>query len=185
MNCGSQKIGQFFSNPFRDKGESAALKDIVEMMGNGSVIRTGELQRKSAGTDILHSEFNHSQKDQAHLLQIWILPARKGLEPGYEQKLFSAEEKQNRWCLVGSNDGRDGSLTIHQDIELHSANLEEDVQIAFEFDETRRGFMQVVRGLVEVDGTELAAGDAASMQDQASFSVRAVRNSELLLFNLA
>ena len=154
-------------------------------MGNGSVIRTGELQRMSAGTGVLHSEFNPSQEDQAHLLQIWILPARKGLEPGYEQKLFPAEEKQNRWCLVGSGDGRDGSLTIHQDIELHAAILEEDVQIEFEFDESRRGFLQVVRGLVEVDGTDLAAGDAVSMQDQASFSVRAVRNSELLLFNLA
>ncbi len=154
-------------------------------MGNGSVIRTGELQRMSAGTGILHSEFNPSQEDQAHLLQIWILPARKGLEPGYEQKLFPAEEKQNRWCLVGSGDGRDGSLTIHQDIELHATILEEDVQIEFEFDESRRGFLQVVCGLVEVDGTELVAGDAASMQDQASFSVRAVRNSELLLFNLA
>ena len=154
-------------------------------MGNGSVIRTGELQRMSAGTGILHSEFNSSQEDQAHLLQIWILPARKGLEPSYEQKLFPTEEKQNRWCLVGSGDGRDGSLTIHQDIELHSTVLEEGAQIEFEFGESRRGFLQVVRGLVEVDDTELAAGDAASMQDQRSFTVHAVQNSELLLFDMA
>ena len=85
-----------------------------DSMGNGSVIRPGELQRMTAGTGVLHSEFNASQDDQAHLLQIWILPERNGLEPGYEQKLFPREEKHNQWRLVGSRDGRDGSLTIHQ-----------------------------------------------------------------------
>ena len=134
-------------------------------MGNGSVIRPGELQRMTAGTGILHSEFNHSNKDQAHLLQIWILPEQEGLEPGYEQKLFPSEQKRNRWCLVSSRDGRDGSLTIHQDLNLYSTVLDENVEIEFEFDEVRRGFLQVVLGTVEIDGAELIAGDAVTMED--------------------
>ena len=154
-------------------------------MGNGSVIRPGELQRMTAGTGILHSEFNHSNEDQAHLLQIWILPEQKGLEPGYEQKLFPTEQKKNRWCLVGSRDGRDGSLTIHQDLNLYSTVLDEDVQIEFEFDKSRQGFLQVVRGSIEIDGEALDAGDAATIQKQTAFTVRALRDAELLFFDMA
>ena len=153
-------------------------------MGNGSVIRPGELQRMTAGTGILHSEFNHSDKDQAHLLQIWILPEQEGLEPGYEQKLFPTEQKRNRWCLVSSRDGRDGSLTIHQDLNLYSTVLDEDVEIEFEFDEVRRGFLQVVLGTVEIDGVALDAGDAAMIQDQAAIMIQARQASELLLFDM-
>ncbi len=154
-------------------------------MGNGSVVRPGELQRMTAGTGILHSEFNHSNKDQAHLLQIWILPEQEGLEPGYEQKLFPSEQKRNRWCLVSSRDGRDGSLTIHQDLNLYSTVLDENVEIEFEFDEVRRGFLQVVLGTVEIDGVELVAGDAAMIQKQTAFTVRALRDAELLFFDMA
>ncbi len=139
----------------------------------------------TAGTGVLHSEFNHSNEDQAHLLQIWILPEQEGLEPGYEQKLFPTEEKKNRWCLVGSRDGRDGSLTIHQDLNLYSTVLDDGVEIEFEFDEVRQGFLQVVLGTVEIDGVELIAGDAVTMQDQAALTVRAVQDSELLLFDMA
>jgi redox-sensitive bicupin YhaK (pirin superfamily) len=154
-------------------------------MGNGSVIRPGELQRMTAGTGVLHSEFNHSSKDQAHLLQIWILPEQKGLEPGYEQKLFPTEQKRNRWCLVGSRDGRDESLTIHQDVNLYSTELDMGVETEFAFDKSRQGFLQVVRGSVEIDGEELDAGDAVTMQDQAAFTVRALQDAELLFFDMA
>ena len=154
-------------------------------MGNGSVIRPGELQRMTAGTGVLHSEFNHSSEDQAHLLQIWILPEQKELEPGYEQKLFPTEQKRNRWCLVGSRDGRDESLTIHQDLNLYSTELDEGAETEFEFGKSRQGFLQVVRGSVEIDGEELDAGDAVTMQDQAAFTVRALREAELLFFDMA
>ena len=154
-------------------------------MGNGSVIRPGELQRMTAGTGVLHSEFNHSSEDQAHLLQIWILPERKGLEPGYEQKLFPAEQKHNRWCLVGSRDGRDESLTIHQDLNLYSTVLDDDVETEFGLGKSRQGFLQVVRGSVGIDGEELGAGDAVTMQDQAAFTVRALQDVELLFFDMA
>ena len=156
-----------------------------DSMGNGSVIRPGELQRMTAGTGVRHSEFNHSADDQAHLLQIWILPERNGLEPGYEQKLFPSEEKSNRWRLVGSRDGRDGSLTIHQDVNLYSSELGQDNELEYVFGGRRRGFLQVVRGAIEVEGHKLVAGDAVATQDQASLSIRAATDSELLLFDMA
>jgi len=154
-------------------------------MGNGSVIRPGELQRMTAGTGVLHSEFNHSSEDQAHLLQIWILPERKGLQPGYEQKLFPTEQKRNRWCLVGSRDGRDESLTIHQDVNLYSTELDEGAETKLELDKSRQGFLQVVRGSAEIDGEELGAGDAVTMQNQTAFTVRALQDAELLFFDMA
>ena len=156
-----------------------------DSMGNGSVIRPGELQRMTAGTGVFHSEFNHSSDDEAHLLQIWILPEKTGLEPGYEQKLFPKEEKHNQWRLVGSRDGRDGSLTIHQDVNLYSTVLDDGQQIDYRFDGSRRGFLQVVRGGVEIDGNSLTAGDAVATQHQDAFSVTATEESELLLFDMA
>ena len=156
-----------------------------DSMGNGSVIRPGELQRMTAGTGVLHSESNHSTEERAHLLQIWILPEQNGLEPGYEQKLFPPMEKRNQWRLVGSRDGRDGSLTIHQDVNLYSTELDAEAELEFRFDGRRRGFLQVVRGKVEIDGETLTAGDALATEDQRSFEVRAAENSELLLFDMA
>ncbi len=156
-----------------------------DSMGNGSVIRPGELQRMTAGTGVMHSEFNHSGEEQAHLLQIWILPEQNGLEPGYEQKPFPKEEKHNQWRIVGSRDGRDGSLTIHQDINISSTVLDEDREIDYAFDGHRRGFLQVVRGNVEIDGEQLSAGDAVATQDQSALSVKAVEEAELLLFDMA
>ena len=153
-------------------------------MGNGSVIGPGELQRMTAGTGVFHSEFNHSNEDQAHLLQIWILPEKTGLQPGYEQKLFPREEKYNQWRIVGSRDGRDGSLTIHQDVNLLSAVLDEGKEIEYSFDGQRSGFLQVVRGDVEIEGQRLSAGDAVAAQDQLAISVRATEESELLLFDM-
>lgn len=154
-------------------------------MGNGSVIHPGELQRMTAGTGILHSEFNPSSDEQAHLLQIWILPEQKNLQPSYEQKLFPLELKQNQWCLVGSRDGRDGSLTIHQDVSMYSATLDASAELGCDVGESRHGFLHVARGSIEMDGEELVAGDAAAMQNQGSLTLRAIENSELLLFDMA
>lgn len=156
-----------------------------DSMGNGSVIRAGEVQRMTAGTGVFHSEFNASPDDEAHLLQIWILPERNGLEPGYEQKLFPSENKQNQWRLVGSRDGRDGSLTIHQDVNLLTTELDAGHALEYIFDGTRRGFMQVVSGEVDVEGQSLAAGDALAMQDHESLSVGTNEGTELLLFDMA
>lgn len=156
-----------------------------DSMGNGSVIRPGELQRMTAGTGVFHSEFNHSGDEQAHLLQIWILPEQKGLQPGYEQKLFPQEEKHNQWCLVASRDGRDGSLTIHQDANLLSTVLDKDTEIEHTFEGNRNGFLQVVRGSVDFDGAQLSAGDAVTTRNQAAFSVRAIEEAELLLIDMA
>ena len=153
-------------------------------MGNGTVIRPGELQRMTAGTGVRHSEFNPSQSETAHLLQIWILPQENGLEPGYEQKLFPAEEKNNQWQLVVSPDGRDGSLTIHQDITLNSTVLSEDAEIDYAFAGGRRGFLQVVQGDIDVEGEQLTAGDAITMVDHATLSIRATSDAELLLFDM-
>jgi len=99
--------------------------------------------------------------------------------------LFPAEQKRNRWCLVGSRDGRDESLTIHQDLNLYSTELDEGAETEFEFGKSRQGFLQVVRGSVEVDGEELGAGDAVTMQDQATFTVRTLQDAELLFFDMA
>ena len=179
----------FGTHPHRDMEIVTYMVDGAlehkDSMGNGSTIRPGELQRMTAGTGVLHSEFNHSKEEQAHLLQIWILPERNGLEPGYEQKLFPSEEKRNTWRIVGSRDGRDGSLTIHQDVNLLSTELETGKQLDYEFDGRRRGFLQVVRGSIEVDGESLSAGDAVATQDQATLTVRATDDAELLLFDMA
>ena len=155
-----------------------------DSMGNGSVIRPGELQRMTAGTGIMHSEFNHSTEESAHLLQIWILPERNGLEPGYEQKLFPSEEKKNRWRVVASPNGRDDSLTIHQDVELLSTELDADARLDYAFNNGRRGFLQVVSGAIEVDGEQLTAGDAVAMQEHELLSILAIERSELLLFDM-
>jgi redox-sensitive bicupin YhaK (pirin superfamily) len=155
-----------------------------DSMGNGSVIGPGELQRMTAGTGVMHSEFNASQSDKAHLLQIWILPEENGLEPGYEQKLFPAEEKSNQWQLVASPDGRDNSLTIHQDITLSSTVLDKGAAIDYAFDAGRRGFLQVVYGDIDVEGEQLSTGDAIAIVDQATLRFAATSDTELLIFDL-
>jgi hypothetical protein len=179
----------FGSHPHRDIEIITYMIDGAlehkDSMGNGSIIRPGEVQRMTAGTGVLHSEFNHSSDDPAHLLQIWILPERNGLQPGYEQKLFPSEVKRNQWRIVASPDGRDESLTIHQDVQLLSTELDEGVKLGYIFDSWRRGFLQVVRGTVEIDGEQLNAGDAAATQDHQSLSVLAHEKSELLLFDMA
>lgn len=156
-----------------------------DSMGNGTVIRAGEIQRMTAGTGVLHSEFNHSQEEPVHFLQIWIIPEEKGLEPGYEQSLFSRDEKLNRLRLVGSRDGRDGSLTIHQDVELYASVLESGTTVSLGEVAQRRIFVQVVTGDIDVNGTRLGAGDGAKLEEQDAVTIRALDEAEFLLFNLA
>jgi redox-sensitive bicupin YhaK (pirin superfamily) len=155
-----------------------------DSMGNGSVIRPGEVQRMTAGTGVLHSEFNPSGDTPAHLLQIWLFPEENGLQPGYEQELFAAELKENQWCLVGSRDGRNGSLTIHQDVNLYAASLQESHSIDIELLAGRNSFLHIARGRVVMDDEELVAGDAVTVEGQAALTLRANEDSEMLLFDM-
>lgn len=156
-----------------------------DSMGNGTVIRAGEVQRMTAGTGVLHSEFNHSQDEELHLLQIWIFPESKNLEPGYEQTLFSRDQKLNQLKLVGSRDGRDGSITIHQDVDLYASVLEKGQHVALNDVADRRVFVQVVSGDIDVNGSQLTAGDGAQIRDETAVSISAKSEAELLLFNLS
>ena len=156
-----------------------------DSMGNGTVIPAGDVQRMTAGTGVLHSEFNHSQDEELHLLQIWILPERNNLEPGYEQQSVPREEKLNRLRLIGSRDGRDGSLTIHQDVDLYASILEAGNTVQLDGVSDRRIFVQVVSGDIDVNGAQLSAGDGLQLTDTADVVVAASSEAEFLLFNLA
>ncbi len=156
-----------------------------DSMQNGSVIRPGDVQRMTAGTGVQHSEFNHSSDDLVHFLQIWILPERAGLEPGYEEKRFEREEKLDQLRLVGSRDGRNGSVTIHQDVDLYAGVLTEGTELTHVFTDGRKGWVQVVRGGVTIDGAVLAAGDGAAIADLDQATIVAESEAEVLLFDMA
>jgi redox-sensitive bicupin YhaK (pirin superfamily) len=155
-----------------------------DSIGTGSVIRPGDVQVMSAGTGIRHSEFNHSKTEPVHFLQIWIVPDRVGIAPRYDQKRFPDDEKRGRLRVVGSPDGRDGSIVIHQDAELFAAILNEGEQTTHSFAKGRNGWVQVIRGSVEVNGRRLEAGDGAALQDEAALNVTARDASEILVFDL-
>ena len=156
-----------------------------DSMGNGSVIRAGDVQRMTAGTGVFHSESNPSANDKVHLLQIWILPGKTSLQPGYEERHFSRAEKLNQWRLLGSQDGRDESLTIHQDISLYSAIIESGNELEHEFSGSRRGYLQIVSGMLTCDSETLSAGDGVTMQNLDKLSVIATEETEALLFDMA
>jgi redox-sensitive bicupin YhaK (pirin superfamily) len=156
-----------------------------DSLGNGSIMKAGELQRMTAGTGVRHSEFNPSDKEGVHLYQIWLLPQRKGLEPSYEQLAVGEEEKRGRFRLVASPDGVDGSLTIHQDARLYLASLSPGEGVAHEIDRGRAAWLQVLRGSVNVLGHDLAAGDGVAVTDENAIPVQAAAPSEVLLFDLA
>jgi redox-sensitive bicupin YhaK (pirin superfamily) len=155
-----------------------------DSLGNGEVLRPGELQRMTAGTGIRHSEFNPSSDESVHLYQIWLLPERTGLPPSYEQKTFDPAVRQNRWQLVASPNAAEGSLEIHQNARLYLANLAEGQKIEREIEAERSGWLQVLNGKVEVAGNELTAGDAMAITRENFFAVEAHEVSELLLFDL-
>ena len=156
-----------------------------DSLGTGSVIRPGEVQRMSAGTGITHSEYNGSKSELLHLLQIWILPAARGLKPGYEQRAFPAAERQDRLRLVASPDGCDGSLTIHQDVRLFAALLARDREVTHRLHAGRHAWVQVPRGGVTLNGVPLHAGDGAAVSDEAALHLHAGTAAEILLFDLA
>ena len=154
-------------------------------MGNGSVIHPGDVQRMSAGTGVRHSEYNASHTDPVHFLQIWILPETAGLDPGYEQKSFPDEEKRGRLRLVGSRDGREGSVTIHRDVDLYAAQLGEGDSVGHTFPPGRKGWVQVARGAAVLDGQPLQQGDGVAIEGPATISLTGSPDTEILLFDMA
>jgi quercetin 2,3-dioxygenase len=157
-----------------------------DSLGTGSVIRPGDVQRMSAGTGIRHSEFNASQTDPVHFLQIWILPERQGIEPGYEQKTFTEAEKRNNLRLVGSRDGRDGSITIHQDVDLYATSLQAGETVSHTLTPGRVAWLQVARGAVQLNDRRLSAGDGAAIAEEDRLTLKGVADqSEALLFDMA
>lgn len=156
-----------------------------DSLGNGEVLRPGELQRMSAGTGIRHSEFNPSATEAVHLYQVWLLPDEKGLTPSYEQKAFAAAEQHNRLRLVASPDGRDGSLTIHQDAELYLGTLAEGTRVTRPQRAGRAAWLQVLRGAITLNGEALQASDGVAITDESMLTIEAVSAAEILLFDLA
>jgi redox-sensitive bicupin YhaK (pirin superfamily) len=157
----------------------------ADSMGNGTVIRPGDVQRMSAGRGVTHSERNPSRDKPAHFLQIWLYPHTEGLDPSYEQKHFSDADKAGRLRLVASPDGRDGSVTIHQDVLLWASMLEAGQQVHYELAQSRHAWLQVVRGALELNGTALSAGDGAAISDEQDLTLTARERTELLLFDLS
>jgi len=155
-----------------------------DSMGNGTVISAGEIQRMTAGTGVQHSEFNHSKDDELHLLQIWMFPEQKDLEPGYEQKMFSREEKLNQLRLIASRDGRDGSVTVHQHVDLYASILETGAEVELAIANTNKVFVQVVRGDISVNGQDATAGDGAQITNQDQLIITGQSEAEFLLFDM-
>lgn len=156
-----------------------------DSLGTGSVIRPGDVQRMSAGSGIRHSEFNASKTDPVHFLQIWILPERRGLPPGYEQKTFPSEEKLDRLRLIGSRHGRQGSVVIHRDVDLYAGLLSKGRRVEHQVAPSRLVWVQVARGSVDINGDVLESGDGAAINDTAKLGLTAVDNAEVLLFDMA
>lgn len=156
-----------------------------DSMGNGSIIRPGDVQRMSAGTGVRHSEANPSNDESVHLLQIWIMPSETGIEPGYEEKKFDDEEKRGRLRLVASPDGSEGSVSIHQDARLYVTLLDAKQQVSYELDPQRHAWAQVARGVIELNGQVLKHGDGASVSNERELIITGTEPSEVLLFDLA
>lgn len=155
-----------------------------DSMGNGSVIRPGDVQRMSAGRGVMHSEFNHSQVNPVHLLQIWITPRQEGLDPSYEEKRFLTEQKRNRMLLIVSANGQDGSVRINQDAQVFASVLDQGKSTTYDFELGRHGWIQVTRGSIKANGVYLEAGDGAAISDERQVEVSAGENSEFLFFDL-
>jgi len=157
-----------------------------DSLGTGSVIRPGDLQRMSAGTGIQHSEFNASKTDPVHFLQIWILPEAKGITPSYEQKTFPKDEQPGTLRLVGSRDGRDGSITIHQDVNFYTATLHDGDTVRYGFALGRVAWLQVARGTVQLNEQPLTAGDGASIDQETEIMLQGTsHDADVLLFDMA
>ena len=156
-----------------------------DSMGNGSIIKPGEVQRMTAGTGVAHSEANPSAEEPIHLLQIWIMPKAQGLEPGYEQKMFADDVKHGRLCLIASGNGRDGSVTINQDADVYASKLDAGQSVTHSLDGKRQAWVQVARGGVTLNGVELKQGDGAAISDEETLEIAGREPSEVLLFDMA
>jgi len=155
-----------------------------DSLGNGSVIRPGDVQRMSAGSGIRHSEFNPSASEVVHLLQIWLLPAQTGLSPSYEQKFFGEEEKRGRLKLIAAPDGEDGAVHIGQDTRLYAALLDGDEQATHAFSPGRNGYVHVARGALDLNGLNLRAGDGVKIAGEREVVLSGGQQAEVLLFDL-
>jgi len=155
-----------------------------DSMGNGSVIRPGDLQRMSAGTGVRHSEYNPSPTEPVHFLQIWLVPNRTGVQPGYEQKHFPLEDRRGRLVLLVSPDGRDGSLSAHQDGLLYGTLLEAGETVEHPLAAGRRAYVHVARGSIAVNGTPLGSGDGATLESVNHVRLEGLGHAEVLLFDL-
>ena len=156
-----------------------------DSLGTGSTVRAGGVQKMSAGTGILHSEFNPSKSEPTRFLQIWILPDRAGHEPSYEDKRFEDDAKRGKLALVGSRDGRDGSITFHQDVAIYASSLAPGQTVSQTLAAGRGAWVQVARGRVDVNGTGLGEGDGAAIEGEPEVTIRGLEDAEILLFDLA
>jgi quercetin 2,3-dioxygenase len=156
-----------------------------DSMGNGSVIKPGDIQYMSAGTGVTHSEFNASKTDPVHLYQIWMFPEARGLKPAYDQKNFTEAEKRGKLRLLASSDGRDGSIKIRQENDLYATVLAKGDSVRHELKPERHAYVQVARGSVKLNGKELAEGDGAAISAEKSVELTGVNDAEVLLFDLA
>ncbi len=160
-----------------------------DSLGNGSVIGRGDVQRMTAGSGIVHSEYNASSTGSAHLLQIWIVPERNNLHPGYEENHFDETRKQGRWCMIASPEGQDGALRINQDVILYAALLARGQALPYETRTGRTLYVHVARGTIQLGGTDqfeetLFAGDAAMVQMEQVIRVEGLEDAEVLVFDL-
>jgi len=156
-----------------------------DSIGNGASIVPGEVQRMSAGTGIAHSEFNHAADKTTHFLQIWLLPSRQGIAPGYEQKAFADIDKRGRLRLVASSDGRDGSVTIHANASMFAGLFDNDERAELNLDPKRLAYVHLVRGQLHANGQALAAGDAAMLDGESRLVIDHGRGAEVIVFDLA
>jgi quercetin 2,3-dioxygenase len=181
--------GGFPMHPHRDMEiVTYVLEGALEhrdSMGNGSVIKPGDVQYMSAGSGVTHSEFNPSKTEPVHLYQIWMLPEKKGLKPAYDQKTFSETEKRGKLRLVASPDGRNGSLKIRQDNELYASVLGAGDSVRHPLKPERHAYVQVARGSVKLNGQQLAEGDGAAISAEKAVELTGVKDAEVLLFDLA
>lgn len=155
-----------------------------DSMGNGSVLRYGDVQRMSAGTGVTHSEYNHSSTEPVHFLQIWVIPAQEGGAPGYEEKHFDADSKKGRLRLIASHDGREGSVSLRQDASIYATILDGDERVEHALQQGRQAYVQVARGSVKVNGCLLETGDAVKLTEESTVSLSDASNAEVLLFDL-
>ncbi len=181
--------GGFGTHPHRDMEIISYVLDGAlehkDSMGNGSIIRPGDIQRMSAGTGVTHSEFNHSKTEPVHFLQIWFLPDANGHKPGYEQKHFSTEDKRGHFKLVASSDGAQGSVSLNQDVNFYAGLLDADEHTEFEVSANRDVWIQIARGSVSVNGETLDQGDGAAVTQTGTLKLENADNAEILIFDMA